>query len=108
MKHLIKSAVVLVAAVSVVVGIFTVQTVSAEKSWKPAKPINLIVPWGAGGATDGVSRQTAMVLEGHLGQKIVIVNQPGASGSVGTKSVLDKPKEGLYWTAGAVKDLGTW
>lgn len=108
MKHLIKSAVVLVAAVSVAVGIFTVQTVSAENSWKPEKPINLVVPWGAGGATDGVSRQTAMVLEGLLGQKIVIVNQPGASGSVGTKNVLDKPKQGLYWTAGAVKDLGVY
>ena len=66
MKHLIKSAVVLAAAVSVAVGIFTVQTVSAENSWKPEKPINLVVPWGAGGATDGVSRQTAMALEGHL------------------------------------------
>lgn len=108
MKHLIKSAVVMAAAVSVAVGIFTVHTVSAENSWKPEKPINLVVPWGAGGATDGVSRQTAMVLEGLLGQKIVIVNQPGASGSVGTKNVLDKPKQGLYWTAGAVKDLGVY
>ena len=108
MKHLFKSAVVMAAAVSVAVGIFTVQNVSAQMSWKPEKPINLVVPWGAGGATDGVSRQTAMVVEGHLGQKIVIVNQPGASGSVGTKSVMDKPKQGLYWTAGAVKDLGVY
>jgi len=81
---------------------------AGENTWKPKKPINLIVPWGAGGATDGVSRQTAMVLEKYLGQKIVIVNQPGASGSVGTKNVLDKPKKGLYWTAGAVKDLGVY
>ena len=108
MKNLIKTAIVMVAAVSVSIGVFTVQSVSAENSWKPDKPINLVVPWGAGGATDGVSRQTAMVLEGHLGQKIVIVNQPGASGSVGTKNVLDKPKKGLYWTAGAVKDLGVY
>lgn len=87
---------------------FAVQGVSAENTWKPKKPVNLIVPWGAGGATDGVSRQTAMVLEKDLGQKVVVVNQPGASGSVGTKSVLDKPKSGLYWTAGAVKDLGVY
>lgn len=108
MKNLMKSAVVMVTAVVLVMGFFSVQTVSAENSWKPNKPINLVVPWGAGGATDGVSRQTAMVLEGLLGQKIVIVNQPGASGSVGTKNVLDKPKQGLYWTAGAVKDLGVY
>jgi tripartite-type tricarboxylate transporter receptor subunit TctC len=85
-----------------------VSDLSAENMWKPEKPVNLVVPWGAGGATDGVSRQTAMVLEKHLGQKIVVVNQPGASGSVGTKSVIDKPKDGLYWTAGAVKDLGVY
>lgn len=108
MKNLIKTAIVMVAAVSVSIGVFTVQSVSAENSWKPDKPINLVVPWGAGGATDGVSRQTAMALEKQLGQKIVVVNQPGASGSVGTKNVLDKPKEGLYWTAGAVKDLGVY
>ncbi len=108
MKKLMKSAIVLVAAMVLVAGFFGLQTVSAENSWKPSKPINLVVPWGAGGATDGVSRQTAMALEGLLGQKIVIVNQPGASGSVGTKSVMDKPKEGLYWTAGAVKDLGVY
>src|SRR5210317_490068 len=108
MKNLIKTAIVMVAAVSVSIGVFTVQSVSAENSWKPDKPINLVVPWGAGGATEGVSRQTAMALEKQLGQKIVVVNQPGASGSVGTKNVLDKPKEGLYWTAGAVKDLGVY
>ncbi len=87
---------------------FWVSDVSAENMWKPDKPVNLVVPWGAGGATDGVSRQTAMVLEKHLGQKIVVVNQPGASGSVGTKNVIDKPKDGMYWTAGAVKDLGVY
>lgn len=101
-------AVVLVAVITLVGGMAAVRTVSAENSWKPDKPVNLVVPWGAGGATDGVSRQTAMALEEPLGQKIVIVNQPGASGSVGTKGVLDKPKDGLYWTAGAVKDLGVY
>lgn len=108
MKHLLKTVIVL-AAVTVLGGAFSGgPSATAETSWKPEKPINLVVPWGAGGATDGVSRQTAMVLEDLLGQKIVIVNQPGASGSVGTKGVLDKPKTGLYWTAGAVKDLGVY
>ncbi|NNK95869.1 MAG: tripartite tricarboxylate transporter substrate binding protein [Desulfobacterales bacterium] len=108
MNILMKHFVVSCAVFGLVVGIFSIKDVSAENEWKPNKPINLVVPWGAGGATDGVSRQTAMVLEGLLGQKIVVVNQPGASGSVGTKHVLDKPKKGLYWTAGAVKDLGVY
>jgi tripartite-type tricarboxylate transporter receptor subunit TctC len=76
--------------------------------WKPNKPINLIVPWGAGGSTDRSARTTAGIIEEHLGQKIVVVNQPGASGSVGTKGCLDAPKDGYTWTAGAAKDLGNY
>ena len=109
MRSLMKLLVVMGITFGLSMGIVSVQTATAADAvWKPNKPINLIVPWGAGGATDGVSRQTAMVLEKFIGQKIVIVNQPGASGSVGTKNVLDKPKKGLYWTAGAVKDLGVY
>ncbi len=77
-----------------------------ELPWKPTKPIQIIVPWAAGGSTDQVTRVVAGELEDHLGQKIVIVNQPGASGSVGTKSCLDAPHDGYTWTAGAAADLG--
>ena len=77
-------------------------------TWKPAKPIKLIVPWGAGGSTDQVTRVCAGELEGPLGQKIVVVNQPGASGSIGTKNTLDAPLDGYTWTSGAAKDLGTY
>ena len=77
-------------------------------TWKPAKPIKLIVPWGAGGSTDQVTRVCAGELESALGQKIVVVNQPGASGSIGTKNTLDAPRDGYTWTSGAAKDLGTY
>ena len=80
----------------------------AFAQWKPTHPINLIVPWAAGGSTDQVTRVTALELEKVLGQTIVIVNQPGASGSIGTKSALDAPKDGYTWTAGAAQDLGTY
>ena len=74
--------------------------------WQPTKPIQIIVPWGAGGSTDQVTRVVAGELEEPLGQKIVVVNQPGASGSVGTKGCLDAPHDGYTWTAGAAADLG--
>ncbi|MBM3598049.1 MAG: tripartite tricarboxylate transporter substrate binding protein [Alphaproteobacteria bacterium] len=80
----------------------------ATAQWKPTKPINLIVPWAAGGSTDQVTRLVAAELEGPLGQKIVVVNQPGASGSIGTKNALEAPKDGYTWTAGAAQDLGTY
>ena len=81
---------------------------SAHAQWKPARPITIIVPWAAGGSTDQVTRLTAAELEKSLGQKIVIVNQPGASGSIGTKNALEAAKDGYTWTAGAAQDLGAY
>ena len=66
----------------------------AFAEWKPTKPITLIVPWAPGGSTDQVTRVTAAELEKYLGQKIIILNQPGASGSVGTKNALEAAKDG--------------
>ena len=80
----------------------------AQATWKPTKPINLIVPWAAGGSTDQVTRITAAEIEKILGQKIVVVNQPGASGSIGTKNAWDAPRDGYTWTAGAAQDLGAY
>jgi tripartite-type tricarboxylate transporter receptor subunit TctC len=80
----------------------------ALAQWKPTRPITLIVPWAPGGSTDQVTRVTAAELEKHLGQKIVVLNQPGASGSVGTKNAMEAPKDGYTWTAGGAKDLGTY
>ncbi|HOM24950.1 MAG TPA: tripartite tricarboxylate transporter substrate-binding protein, partial [Thermosynergistes sp.] len=82
--------------------------VAASGEWKPDKPVTCIVPWAAGGSTDQITRVCAGELEGALGQKIVIVNQPGASGSVGTKTVLDAERDGYTWASGAVADLGTY
>ncbi|GAB5377112.1 MAG: tripartite tricarboxylate transporter substrate binding protein [Acuticoccus sp.] len=79
-----------------------------DYSWTPDKPITIIVPWGAGGATDQVTRVTAGVLEDALGQKVVIVNQPGASGSIGKKNASEAARDGYTWAAGAPKQLGTY
>jgi tripartite-type tricarboxylate transporter receptor subunit TctC len=78
------------------------------QQWKPTKPINLIVPWAAGGSTDQITRVTAAELEKVLGQKIIVVNQPGASGSIGTKNAWESAKDGYTWAAGAAQDLGTY
>lgn len=78
------------------------------QQWKPSKPITIIVPWAAGGATDQVTRLAAAELEPALGQKVVVVNQPGGAGSIGTKNAMEAPKDGYTWTAGAAKQLGTY
>jgi tripartite-type tricarboxylate transporter receptor subunit TctC len=53
-----------------------------------------------------MARIIATELEPELGQKVVVVNQPGASGSVGTKGVLEGAKDGYTWAAGAAVDIG--
>ena len=90
--------------VFLVLGAFTV----SAQDWKPSKPIQVIVPWGAGGSTDQIVRLVAGELESELGQKIVVVNQPGASGSVGTNSVMQAAPDGYTWASGAAGDLGSY
>lgn len=76
--------------------------------WKPDRPVSLIVPWAAGGSTDQMARIVAVELEEALGQKWVVVNQPGASGSIGTRNALLAAKDGLTWAAGAAIDIGCY
>jgi tripartite-type tricarboxylate transporter receptor subunit TctC len=77
-------------------------------AWKPDRPVTIIVPWAAGGSTDQMARIVASELEAELGQKFVVVNQPGASGSIGTKNASEAPKDGYTWAAGAATDVGTY
>ncbi|MDQ3459734.1 MAG: tripartite tricarboxylate transporter substrate binding protein [Deinococcota bacterium] len=81
---------------------------SQDYSWQPDRPITIIVPWAAGGSTDQMTRILAADLEAALGQSVVVVNQPGASGSIGTTNALGAARDGYTWAAGAAGDLGTY
>lgn len=81
---------------------------SALAQWEPDRPINIIVPWSAGGSTDQVTRVVAPLLEEALGTEIVVVNQPGASGSIGTAAALEAPRDGYTWTANAIANNATY
>ena len=54
----------------------------AEAQNFPARPLTLVVPFPAGGATDVALRSLASATEKHLGQSIVIENRPGANGAL--------------------------
>jgi tripartite-type tricarboxylate transporter receptor subunit TctC len=81
---------------------------AGAQEWKPDRPINIIVPWAAGGSTDQVTRVAAPLLEEALGQPVVVVNQPGASGATGTQAALDAPRDGYTWTANAIANNATY
>jgi len=60
----------------------------------PSKPVQLVVPVGAGGDTDLNARLFAHYLEKELGQSMVIVNIKGAGGTIGMKRVMDAKPDG--------------
>jgi tripartite-type tricarboxylate transporter receptor subunit TctC len=60
----------------------------------PDKPITLIVPFQAGGATDVVIRPLAEAARKHLGQPVMVENRAGGGGAVGVGSIVGKRPDG--------------
>jgi tripartite-type tricarboxylate transporter receptor subunit TctC len=67
---------------------------AAESSKFPNRPIQLIVPYAAGGATDAVARLLQQGMEKRLGQPILVINRPGASTTLGTQQVARAAPDG--------------
>jgi tripartite-type tricarboxylate transporter receptor subunit TctC len=68
--------------------------VHAQTDSFPSKPITMIVPWPAGGQTDMEVRSLSKVASRYLGQSIVIMNKPGAAGSLGAASLATAAADG--------------
>ena len=60
----------------------------------PERPIEMIVPWGAGGGTDAVGRIIGSLLEAELGQPVNVVNRTGGSGVVGHSAIATAQPDG--------------
>ena len=68
--------------------------VGAVQAQYPQRPIQLIVPWGAGGGTDATARIIAALMEKDLKQPINVVNRTGGSGVVGHDAIAKSPADG--------------
>ena len=60
----------------------------------PARPVKIIVPFGAGGPADVAARLIGNVFQETLGQPFVIENRTGAGGVIGTQEVAKSPPDG--------------
>lgn len=60
----------------------------------PSRPIEFVVPWGAGGGADQVARKLAKIMEPKLKVSMPIINVPGATGQTGLTKMLTAPADG--------------
>lgn len=60
----------------------------------PSKPIRIIVPYPAGGATDVAARMVGPRLQEELGQPVVVENRPGAGGNIAMNAVVQGGADG--------------
>ncbi|MGQ9695878.1 MAG: tripartite tricarboxylate transporter substrate binding protein [Thermodesulfobacteriota bacterium] len=65
----------------------------------PTKPVTLIVPWPPGGSTDVTMRVLAETTSKYLGQKVIVENKPGGSGTVGPATMVATAKPDGYTVA---------
>lgn len=61
---------------------FPSQETSAQSSW-PARPLRIVVPYPAGGQTDGIARAFGDYLARQLGKPVIVENKAGAGGVIG-------------------------
>ncbi len=77
---------------------------AAEKGY-PRKPIQMVIPFAAGGDTDIVGRAIAKVAPKYLGQSFAVVNFTGGSGTVGTAEVAKAKPDGYTVLLAAIGPL---
>lgn len=68
--------------------------VNAQETSYPARPVNLVVPFSAGGPTDAMARILAQRLGERLGQQVVVDNRGGAGGSIAAELVARSKADG--------------
>lgn len=74
------------AALCLVATLLAAPIPAFAQAW-PAKPIRLVVPFPAGGATDTIARALAQSLQADLGQSLIVENRAGAAGAIGSTLV---------------------
>jgi tripartite-type tricarboxylate transporter receptor subunit TctC len=72
----------------------------------PTRPVEIVVPYGAGGSTDLVARTLAQQLQTRLGQSVVVLNKPGGAGTIAVTSVMRAAPDGYTLLLGFTTELG--
>lgn len=74
--------------------VLTLPVVALAQAWPTKQPIKLVAVFPPGGSVDQVARIIAQPLSQQLGQSVIVENKGGASGTIGTASVVQAPADG--------------
>jgi tripartite-type tricarboxylate transporter receptor subunit TctC len=74
---------------------------ASAQAW-PSRPVTLIVPSSAGGTPDVVARLLATGLSDRLGQPVIVLDRPGASGNIGSEAVARAAPDGYTFLLGSI------
>jgi tripartite-type tricarboxylate transporter receptor subunit TctC len=77
---------------------------AAQGAW-PNRPVKILVPFAAGGNTDGLSRLMAQWLSDRFNQQFAVENRPGANGSLAVQGVTRAPPDGYTLIMAAVAQI---
>lgn len=67
---------------------------AAWAQWMPSRTVTIVVPYPAGGPTDALARFVGREIQAELGQQVIVENQPGASGALGSRRVAQGAADG--------------
>ena len=68
----------------------------------PSKPVQLVVPFSAGGDADMAARNLSAAAQGILGQSVVVINKAGANGAIGSLAVKNAAPDGYTLLVGRI------
>ncbi len=91
-------------SLTLMVGLLLSAGAAMAQSW-PNKPVNLMVPYPAGGPSDAIARIMNNALGKELGQQVLVENLGGVSGALGAQKVLAAPADGYYIFQGSPNEV---
>jgi tripartite-type tricarboxylate transporter receptor subunit TctC len=79
---------------------------SAHAAW-PDKPLKILLPFPAGGASDATARALGQTLARRLGQPVLVENRPGANGAVAAQAAMAAAPDGytMLWASASMVAL---
>lgn len=73
----------------------------AQSAWPAGRPIRIVVPFAAGGASDVAARVLSQAIGDSLKTPVIVDNKPGAHGTIGAAEVLRAPADGYTLLMGS-------